>query len=91
METATIIVNGRPHVAEVNNVSGGGAMVRSPIRASLWDRIDLILDEGGPIRCAVRWLRGDRIGLEFEGENAAGPANRASGSPWASQAAHAIS
>ena len=34
----------------------------------LWDRVDLVLGEFGEIESAVRWIRGDRIGLEFAHE-----------------------
>ena len=50
------------------NLSGGGAMVESGFSPMLWDRVDLHLGEDGTIECAVRWLRGDRIGLEFAHE-----------------------
>ena len=50
------------------NLSGGGAMVAGEFQPMLWDRVDLHLGEGGVIECAVRWLKGDRIGLEFAHE-----------------------
>lgn len=53
---------------ELINLSGGGAMIEAEFQARLWDRVDLILGEDGEIECAVRWLRGDRIGLEFAHE-----------------------
>ena len=34
----------------------------------LWERVDLIFAEGSEIECAVRWLREDRVGLEFAHE-----------------------
>lgn len=60
--------NGEEHQVDLVNLSGGGAMIRADFTPLLWDRIDLILAEGGEIECAVRWLRGDRIGLEFAHE-----------------------
>src|SRR5262249_54238652 len=34
----------------------------------LWDRVELHLGENGTIECAVRWIKGDRVGLEFAHE-----------------------
>lgn len=50
------------------NLSGGGAMIQADFAPCLFERVDLILGEGGEIECAVRWLRGDRVGLEFAHE-----------------------
>jgi hypothetical protein len=59
---------GEIHAVDVINLSGGGAMIKADFRPMLWERIDLILAEGSEIECAVRWLRDDRIGLEFAHE-----------------------
>jgi hypothetical protein len=67
-ETATITYKRRTVEADLINLSGGGAMVEADIAPRLWDRVDLHLGEGDPIECAVRWLRGGRIGLEFAHE-----------------------
>ena len=56
------------HTVQLVNLSGGGAMIAGDIRPNLWDRVDLHLSDDGVIECAVRWLRGDRIGLEFAHE-----------------------
>lgn len=53
---------------DVINLSGGGAMIRADFKPRLWERVDLIFAEGSEIECAVRWLRDDRIGLEFAHE-----------------------
>jgi hypothetical protein len=50
------------------NLSGGGAMIRCDFKPRLWERVDLILAEGAEIECAVRWIRHDRVGLEFAHE-----------------------
>jgi hypothetical protein len=60
--------NGDRHEARLINLSGGGAMIDAHFRPMLWDRIDLHLGENGTIECAVRWLKDDRIGLEFAHE-----------------------
>ncbi len=67
-ETATIAFKGKKRVVDLINLSGGGAMIEADINPRLWDRIDLYLGEGSPIECAVRWLRGGRIGMEFAHE-----------------------
>lgn len=50
------------------NVSGGGAMVSGEAKLALWDKVELHLGEDGTVECAVRWVRGDRFGLEFAQE-----------------------
>ena len=67
-EVATILFKRRKLEVELINLSDGGAMISADIKPRLWDRVDLILGEGGAIECAVRWIRGDRIGLEFAHE-----------------------
>ncbi|NUQ17766.1 MAG: PilZ domain-containing protein [Sphingomonas sp.] len=67
-EIVTITHDGVSHEAQLINVSGGGVMVRGPLELKLWDTIELHFGEHGTIECAVRWMRGDRIGLEFAHE-----------------------
>lgn len=67
-ESASIRYKDVVHDVELVNLSGGGAMISSEIKPRMWDRVDLILGEGAAIECAVRWLRNDRIGLEFAHE-----------------------
>lgn len=67
-ETAQVRHHGKNHVIELINVSGGGAMIRADFAPRLWDLLDLHLGEGAGIECAVRWIRDDRIGLEFAHE-----------------------
>src|SRR6185312_4754020 len=50
------------------NLSGGGAMLACGFELKLWDRLQLHLGENGTIDCAVRWLKGDRVGLEVAHE-----------------------
>lgn len=56
------------HDVELINLSGGGAMIRCDFKPRLWERVDLIFAEGAEIECAVRWIREDRVGLEFAHE-----------------------
>ena len=67
-ETATARFEGEEHRVELINLSGGGAMIRADFTPRLWERVDLVFAEGGEIECAVRWIRGDRVGLEFAHE-----------------------
>ena len=67
-ETVRVTYRGRKHEAQLINLSGGGAMLNADFSPKLWDRVDLHLGEHGTVECAVRWLRGDRVGLEFAHE-----------------------
>ena len=60
--------NGASHDVQLINLSGGGAMVEGDFAPMLWDRVDLHLAEDGTVECAVRWLRDNRVGLEFAHE-----------------------
>ena len=67
-EIARARFDGEEHEVDLINLSGGGAMIRAEFAPRLWERVDLILAEGAEIECAVRWIRQDRIGLEFAHE-----------------------
>ncbi len=67
-EVARARFDGEEHEVDLINLSGGGAMIRADFAPRLWERVDLILAEGAEIECAVRWIRADRVGLEFAHE-----------------------
>jgi len=69
-EKALLRVEGCEHEVVLVNLSAGGAMVHATLDLLLWDHVGLVLgSEGaGEIDCAVRWIKGDRIGLEFAHE-----------------------
>lgn len=78
-EQAVVRRNGKSHVVELVNLSHGGAMVAGDFKCRLWDKVALVLGpesdgaaseagEAGEIECAVRWMRGGRLGLEFAHE-----------------------
>ena len=67
-EQVSATYKGQTHNVQLVNLSGGGAMVASDFEPRLWDRLQLHLGENGTIECAVRWLKGNRIGLEFAHE-----------------------
>jgi hypothetical protein len=67
-EEARLIVGRRSYVVDLLNLSGGGAMIRTNLPLDLWKKVHLELGEGGKVECVVRWLRDDRVGLEFAHE-----------------------
>jgi hypothetical protein len=67
-ETATVLYADRAFDIEVINLSAGGAMIRGSFEPKLWDILELQLGDGFAIEAAVRWLKGDQIGLEFAHE-----------------------
>lgn len=70
-EQAVIRCKRKSHVVELINLSHGGAMVAGDFKAKLWDKVGLVLGDGGEtgeIECAVRWIRDGRYGLEFAHE-----------------------
>lgn len=67
-ERATLRQDGTDHRVELVNVSGGGAMIRAKLDLHLWDHVGLVLGGESELDCAVRWIKGDDIGLEFAHE-----------------------
>jgi hypothetical protein len=67
-ETATAEYKGKAHPVELVNLSTGGAMIRCGFAPRLWDLVELQLGEGPGLEGAVRWIKGDLIGLEFAHE-----------------------
>ncbi|MFL6743107.1 MAG: PilZ domain-containing protein, partial [Sphingomicrobium sp.] len=67
-EQVQITYEGRDLPVQLINLSGGGAMVACDFEPKLWDHLQLHLGENGTIECAVRWIRGERVGLEFAHE-----------------------
>lgn len=71
-EVATLKVGRRAHKVELINLSGGGAMVRTDAKLAMWQKVHLGLGDCLAVECAVRWIRDDRIGLEFAHETQVG-------------------
>ena len=63
-----VTCDGQDHDAEVVNLSGGGAMIAAGLQPNIGECVHLHLGEGGSIECAVRWVKGGRLGLEFAHE-----------------------
>lgn len=67
-EAVEIVHDGRRQSVTLINLSGGGAMIEGAEGLRLWDRIELCLGEWSKVEAAVRWIRGNRFGLEFAHE-----------------------
>ena len=59
---------GKNQKVELINLSQGGAMITGDCKVTLWDKVELVLGDGGAIECAVRWIRDGKYGLEFAHE-----------------------
>lgn len=71
-EQAVIQVGRKSHEVELINLSDGGAMIRTDASLTMWQKLFLVLGDCDPVEAAVRWIRGDRIGLEFAHETQVG-------------------
>lgn len=67
-EIVDILFDGRRQTVTLVNLSGGGAMIEGAEGLKLWDRLELQLGECSQVEAAVRWIRGNRFGLEFAHE-----------------------
>ena len=71
-EEASLKVGRKAHGVELINLSGGGAMIRTDVVLDMWQKVHLGLGDCTPVECAVRWIKGDRVGLEFAHETQVG-------------------
>lgn len=71
-EQAVIQVGRKSHEVELINLSDGGAMIRTDAPLTMWQKLFLVLGDCDPVEAAVRWIRGDRVGLEFAHETQIG-------------------
>lgn len=67
-ESAELLHNCQTQSVSLINLSGGGAMIEGATGLTMWDRITLRFGECDPVEAIVRWIRGDRIGVEFAHE-----------------------
>jgi len=58
----------RGYDVEVVNLSGGGAMIAGSLQPNIGEHVILHLEDDAAIECAVRWIKGGRLGLEFAHE-----------------------
>jgi hypothetical protein len=68
VEETTIVFRRKRHIVRVVNVSSRGAMIEADIVPRIGESLDILFTEENKTRCAVRWIRGDRIGIEFVNE-----------------------
>lgn len=67
-ESVTARYKNKKHKAELINLSSGGAQIRCAFKPRLWEIVELDLGGGPQFEGAVRWIKGDRVGLEFAHE-----------------------
>lgn len=67
-EAVELIHEGDSQQVTLVNLSGGGAMIEGAADLKLWDRVELRFSEWSRVEAAVRWIRGERFGLEFAHE-----------------------
>ena len=60
--------DGRDLEAGLINLSSGGAMIRCDFAPKLWNPIELDLGDGPRFEGVVRWIKDDRVGIEFAHE-----------------------
>jgi hypothetical protein len=68
VERSTIHFRRGKHAVRVVNVSSRGAMIEAKIDPRIGEEIDILFSPSARTRCAVRWVREGRIGLEFVDE-----------------------
>src|SRR3954454_22127267 len=68
VEESTIIFRRKRHVVRVVNVSSRGAMIEADIEPHIGESLDILFTDETKTRCAVRWIREERIGVEFVNE-----------------------
>ena len=71
-EPAKLKVKRRSVAVDLVNLSGGGAMIATETPLTMWQKVHLTLGGEFTVECAVRWIRGDRVGLEFAHETQIG-------------------
>ena len=67
-EEATIHFRRRKYHVPVVNASASGVMVESDIEPRIGEALQIQFNDCNKTQCVVRWIRGTRIGLEFNRE-----------------------
>jgi hypothetical protein len=65
VEESTVVFRRKKHAVRVVNVSSRGAMIETEIAPRIGESLDIVFSDDNRTRCAVRWIREGRIGLEF--------------------------
>ncbi len=76
LEDATVYFRRRKHQVPVINVSSGGVMIETNIEPWIGESLEIQFGDCNRTKCVVRWIRGNRMGLEFNDETTIiGPAS----------------
>lgn len=67
-QSALLLQGDRATSVTLVNLSGGGAMIEGCHHLKLWDHAELEVGPGGRLEAIVRWIKGQRCGLEFAHE-----------------------
>lgn len=67
MADTVLTLRRRKFDAAVINISSDGMMIEGEWEAHIGDKVGVALPDGSPGKAVVRWIRGDRLGLEFDG------------------------
>lgn len=68
VDRAVIRFQRKVHEVAVRNVSSRGAMIESGLTPRIGSRLEIRFADCNETSCVVRWVRGGRIGLEFDRE-----------------------
>jgi hypothetical protein len=86
VETTTIVFRRKKYEVRVVNVSSRGAMIDAPDEPRIGEKLDILFTPNNKTRSVVRWVRENRMGVEFLNETifwdtaqASGPVFRADG------------
>ncbi len=71
-EQAKLKAGRKNYLVDLVNLSGGGAMIQTDAPLEMWQKVTLMLGECDGLDCAVLWIKGDRVGLEFAPETQIG-------------------
>lgn len=76
LENATIYFRRRKYQVPVVNVSSSGVMIETDIEPWIGESMEIQFGECNRTKCVVRWIRDNRMGLEFNDETTIiGPAS----------------
>lgn len=67
MASTTFAFRRARHEAAVLNLSSDGAMIETDVELPIGARVAMTLPDGTDGKCIVRWVRNNRVGLEFDG------------------------
>lgn len=67
MTETEVTLRRRKYDAAVINISSDGMMIEGDWEARIGEKVGVALPDGLPGKGIVRWIRGDRTGLEFDG------------------------